>query len=530
MDINANVANGDMISGDKHFRVTVVADDPVTQVEFYVGAELRDTDTSTPYEFNLDTLAEGDGDLKVTFAAYTTTGASAKKVFTLKIDNGLSKGADFHVQKAKVAVEASNWDDAITEGRIALKITPNLNSARIIMARAYLGKDVLDKAQKFAEDVLADAPNDPEATELLGGIKLQQAFTTVNRGGDRAETIDTIRDALKAAVEGRALTLQKRLDAIGQPTDANRMKYVDTALAAGRYSLAITALQGTYDKDSTNNAVANRLAYAQMRGGRWSDALNTLLRTKKYGTPDAYGSALLAVVYSLGNQQDMSQQALQDALLDDASDLGVQTAQAYLALRRNNTTVLSKLASSLGNVAGFRPEVNYYLSAVLASQGQFDEGRTYFERAVLAEPASEDVYIDEGNRDLLFAQRAGLVDKDKQLEYQTAEVMYETALLARPDSPQALTGMCVMYTMKGDKENAVKYGRSAVAAGPNYAAATYALSGALNLAGQITEANWVKNKLGALDPKLEGTAIPKPSEALGYFMQFGRNPVLSLPQ
>ena len=34
-------------------------------VEFYVGNDLRESDTSTPYEFKLDTLTEPDGDLKV---------------------------------------------------------------------------------------------------------------------------------------------------------------------------------------------------------------------------------------------------------------------------------------------------------------------------------------------------------------------------------------------------------------------------------------------------------------------------------
>src|SRR6478752_5983037 len=63
--ITVNVKNGDVISGEKHFVVKVQAKNPVTQVEFYVGSELRDTDASTPYEFTLDTLSEPDGALKL---------------------------------------------------------------------------------------------------------------------------------------------------------------------------------------------------------------------------------------------------------------------------------------------------------------------------------------------------------------------------------------------------------------------------------------------------------------------------------
>src|SRR5436309_960972 len=85
LDISVNVKPQESISGIRQFHIAVTSDDPVTQVEFYVGSELRDSDSSVPYEFKLDTIEEKDGDLQLTFAVYTTKGDSSKKVIKVKI-------------------------------------------------------------------------------------------------------------------------------------------------------------------------------------------------------------------------------------------------------------------------------------------------------------------------------------------------------------------------------------------------------------------------------------------------------------
>jgi len=120
----------------------------ITQVEFYVGSDLRDADTSTPYEFKLDTLEVEDGELKVTFAAYTSDGKSTKKALSLTVDNGVSKGAEFHVQQGEEFLRNSKWDDAINAGRVALKAKKGFNPARMVLARAYMGKNVFRSRPK----------------------------------------------------------------------------------------------------------------------------------------------------------------------------------------------------------------------------------------------------------------------------------------------------------------------------------------------------------------------------------------------
>ena len=99
--VNPDINSGDVISRERTIKVRVQSDSLVTQVEFYVGDELRDSATSTPYTFKLDPLNEKDGDLKLTFTAYTTKGDKASKVVHVNIDTGLSKGAPANTARAE---------------------------------------------------------------------------------------------------------------------------------------------------------------------------------------------------------------------------------------------------------------------------------------------------------------------------------------------------------------------------------------------------------------------------------------------
>lgn len=530
-EIAVNANDGDVLSGEKTFRVTVKSESPVVQVEFYVGDSLRENDTSTPYEFKVDTLGFDDGDLKVSFVAHTQEGNPTRKALALRVDNGLAKGADFHVEKAREALAVSHWDEAIFAARVALKITSGYEPARLAMARAYMGKGVLDSAQRYAEDVLADKPDTIEALEMLSVISLQQAFNTYNRGGDRDQTITTIQNALKAAVTNRRKSLEASLEKMLPVTDANRLAYADLAIEASRYSAAINELQPTLRKDNTANAIANRVAYAQLRAGRFTDARGTLAEVVKFGDLDAYGYALMAVVESHLGSPSGSDDMMREAILSDAEDLGVRTAQAYIALRRNNAGVLSRLASDLAADQGGRSIVNTYLCALSFKLNRYDDSRKYFERAVLAEPTNYDAYIERANNAMAMSQSATLSDTDKGHELRMARVLFETALLCKEDSFEALTGLALAAMRQGKTEEGLRFARAATAAGPEYAAGWFTLAAAQAANNEATEAALSTRKAGALDkPNLEGRQVPSPDMAWRYYMQMGRTPLLAAPK
>jgi|GEM_PF-503227 len=598
VQVNVNAKSGEAITGERTFRVTVLAKNPVTSVEFYAGSELRDKDTSTPYEFTVDSLAETEGNLKLRFKAFTTEGESGEAAITVKVDNGIAKGLDFHLQKGNDALAESKWDQAVTAGRIAIKIDPKSVPARLVTARGYLGKNAYDKAQKYAEDAVEADPSNAAARDLLASVKLRTAFAVVTRGsGDRAESLASIREAYKGAIQNRRASVDAALEKMGAPTDENRIAYADAAIRAFRYSAAISALQSAFEKDNRSVPVGNRLAYAQLRTGRLNDALATLQQLKKFGQPDAYSYALMAVLYAELGDAARSDEAIKEAVLQEADNAAVLSAQAHIALKyvrskaADRTTFLLNYDNLSGNDAaardearktlksvvdqlqreqGQRPEVSYYLSALNNKMDEFGPAQSAFERAVLAEPLTVDAYIEQGHRSLGLVYRGNPTKEEVQQRLDVARLNFESALEARPDSAEALTGLTLAAVAGGKLDDAIKWGTAAVRANPNYAAGHVALGTAYTLAatGKRSEADRARkastaggntnsdrqaNELKArqleaeastyarqgreagdlaakLDPRAQGLELTRPNAAWRYAVAGGRTPVIPAPK
>lgn len=560
-------AEGATVAGEVKFTVKVVANNPVNNVEFYVGDDIRDTDGSTPYEFKVDTLSEKDGPLKVSFIAYTAEGEQGKKSLTVSVDNGTSKGVEWNVEQGNEMLALSKWDDAIRFGRVALKIDSNHKGAKLMMARAYRGKGVLDQAQKFAEDALTIDANYLEAADLLSVINLERAFATFNRGGDRNETLGIIRVALKQAVESRRKVLDSMLDRMGSPTDANRMAYADLAIRAGRYSAAISALSGSIRKDPANSALANRLAYAQIRAGRLADAQATLNENARANATDAFGYALTAILATYRGDDAAADAAMREAILSEPDNVGVQTAQAYIALKKGRMSVLGSLAANLAKNEGQRSEVHYYLATLYNATQRYVEGRKAFERAVLAEPTNYDMYVQRGNEALAIVALGSVDDAERKYQVQVARTFYDTALIAKPESAEALSAIALTDILIGNNAEAASFARAAVQASPGYAPAHFtkamvdsvmeadlkaraerirnSATGGIPTAEQRAEIARLTNEANAygksaadamnlamkLDAaNLSGRKIPTSMEVFSYFMRHFRMPLLSVPK
>ena len=375
LQLDVNAKDGVVVTGERVFRVTVQSKAPVTQVEFYVNDELRETDTSTPYEFKVDSLSESEGSMKVKFSAYNTEGQSASRVLNVRIDNLSGMSPDEHIAKGRDLLTVSKWDEAILRGRIANKAKPNYAPALILLGRGYLGKGVLDSAQKFAEDAVAADPNSIEAAELLAYVNLQKAFNTFNRGGDRKETLGVIRTALKTAVETRTRLLAQAFEKMGPQTDSGMLAWSDAAMKAGRFQTAVNVLQPAFTKDNRRNDVGNRLAYAYLRMGRIADAYSTLDATKKYGTLDAYGYALLAITEAERGNAAASDDA--SWTRERAGDLaqtvqeGASTASPWVRATADGVSArLLQLSAEAKEIAGRQSEHVAFLAIRLNAQAK----------------------------------------------------------------------------------------------------------------------------------------------------------------
>lgn len=534
--LTANVKDGDTISGEFTFKLGVQTDSLVTSVEFYVGTDLRDTDESMPYEFKVDTLKETQGTFEVTFAAYTKSGESAKKKLTLKVDNGLDKGIGAALDKGNDAATNGKWDDALFAARVALKIDPNDNRARLLMARANLGKGVLDIAERFAEDAVNAEPSNIAALDLYSAVNLRKAFNAYARGVDKTEAIASVGTALAKAAEYRRKALDLAVDNFGEVTDANRLAYCDVLFKAGRYGRVVSELDGMFKKDFKNNDVANRLLYAQIRGGRFTQAMQTLESMRKFGAMDGFGFAQKACLMAYFGNTREALDAEKEAILNDPMGLGVKTAQAYLALRRNDTKTATNIMTALGNSEGHAPVVNYGISALAFLVADYDQSRDRFQTAMLAEPASYDMLVERANQSIWFSLRTDIENDANyaQRQRQLAKTFLEAALAARPESFEALTGLCCVAMLDGRKADSLNLGRAATSAGPDYAAAHWAYSAALYNAGgddkSKTLAKAEAQKGAALDVNgLEGKPYPTPRSAWDYFYGRGRVPWLLGP-
>lgn len=564
IDINVrDVKDGDVISAEKTFRVTVASDNPVTQVEFYVGDSLRDSDSSTPYEFKIDPLNEKEGAFAVGFVAYTNEGEKARKDLKLTIDTGVSKGADFHVQAGNDAFIDGKLDAAILSGRVALKAKSDHNPARILLARAYLAKGVMDKAEQFAQDALAADPNFNEGRELLAAINLRKALST--RNANRDEAMKQIATAMKQAADYRRQNLDRMYDAVGDVNDGNRMTAADTFLRTHRYDATVKALSPAFYKDPTQSAMGNRVAYAQLRMSRLNDAMESLRLMEKANSLDAYGYALLSVVHAMTGNDTESDKAMSEAVGNDPESLGVRTAQVFVALRRGRTGTFGNLASNLAKEEGQRTEVNYYLAILLHQLRSFTDSDDRFAMALLTEPANSDMYVERGNQALYPVVAGRITDRDGiRYQYEAATAYYEAGLAAWPDSPQALAAIALMKVQQGKPSEAVTFAEATVRAGSHYPAGHYCAAMVYYSMGVETanraaairrdtknpdaetraklaeldglvvdftkRANTAKSRAEELDSKnLAGRSIPRLIDVYEYFIRYGRVPLLTRP-
>ena len=521
------VKNGDSLTGEVQFRAIVQTDHPIQAVEFYVGDDLRESDGSTPYEFKLDTLSEEDGNIKLRFKGFTTEGQNVEKVLNLVVDNGVSKGAEFHVNKGNDLIASGKYDDAITEGRIAQKADKASLGARILLARANYAKGAFDKAQKFAEDALELDKNNRAAKEVIISLKVQQAFNAVSRTTeDRREIIESIKKGLGDAIKFRTALLDE--DVESKSANKNSVEYLDAAIRARRYPLVIETLEPQLKGQFKNNDLNDRLAFAYLMTNQIEKADVLVKNVKKFGEYSGYGFALAAIVATENGNDAMSDDMVKEALLNSPDSLGLKTAQAFIALKRDRPKALADAAGSLLKDGDTKSETFYFAAALSNRLKDIERGRRYFEKALMADAADHDMYIEQGNEAIALSLMTGVSAKDKDFQLEYAHAMYDLALQCRDNSSQALAGVAIANLFQKNAKDALNYAEAATKAGPMYSAAWYAYAAALSYAHK--DARQALATAEKLDERnLRGRAMPDASIVFKYFNTTGRTPVISVP-
>lgn len=539
LTMTTNVQEGQSISGNFQFELRVTSNVLISNVEFYVGDDLRQTDDSTPYGFGIDTISEEEGPIVVTFAAYNTNGESVKKTYNLKIDNQVGKGVDFHVDQSNDFTRDGKYKEAIDAARIALKVDSTNNKARMAMARANYASGVFDLAQKFSEDVLTSDATNAEAKSLLAAINLRRAFFA--GGSTPAARNLSVANALKAAAEGAASVLNIAAEAT--PLQANA-KSIDTHLSARRYSAVASLLRPTWEKNIDEPILTNRFLYALVMGGRLEEATKVLSTVTRYGSPDAYTYSMQAIVNQLKGNTTASEAAEKEVILEDPSGINTKYTQLYLALNRGTFNAMPGYIADLERTNPNTVGVNFYRSAVAFLSGNFNNAPEPAQNALLADPANVSVLVERGHQlvQTIFANQ--LTGDDLKNQMGLAQAYYNAALASHPESIEALNALAISYIILGDDKNAISFARAAVGAAPEFAGSHYVLAGALRLA-QVealkdvatrpqatiyrTQTEEAMQTAALLDPRLKGRFAPGGEQSWIYMYRNGRLPFMPLP-
>lgn len=548
--VTVNLQPNEVISGVREIRVTVgEVKGLVQQVEFYLNGDLRETVSGYPYAFKLNTLDLDDGDSKLDFEVQTTLGEKGKASVSVHIDNGVDKGVEFHVKHGLELLSDSKFGEAEIAGRIAMKAARkkqdagtdfdekrDMNPARVVLARAYLGLSRYDRAQKFAEDALAADPNNVSLMSLVSGVNLKRALRMVDRDGNPDAARERVKTALISAIERQRNILQDRLDKMGEPTLDNAIAYADLAFRAGRFSQAVKALIPPVRKNPERADLGNRLAYAQMKAERFEDARGTLRALQRQGHINAYTYALLAVLQNMAGEKDATDDSLKEAILNGGDDLGVQLAQAYMALQAGKTDVFGQVLDKIRHENADSPELSIYMSDYMNRTGRPDLARAYFEDAVLQNPLLTEAFLHEARTSLIMSLSAKQPKDQQTFQRKTAQMYYEVALATRNESAEALVGLAFCKQLGGDDLEAIKLSDAARRASPGYAAAFYTSAALyrattkLETTPKIEESEKAMAVASRLDrANLDGKDIPKLQDALRYYVRFGAGPIMTAP-
>src|SRR5690606_23154780 len=138
-------------------------------------------------------------------------------------------------------------------------------------------------------------------------------------------------------------------------------------------------------------------------------------------------------------------------------------SQAYLALARRNYSVFDGIVEDLERRGGVSSMTGYYSTIRAYLTRNYDLAKQNFETAVLADPANYDLFIERGNETLDAVNALGLTGSESTARRRIAKAYFQAALNARPESFEALTGMSVVCSILGEKDEAISFGRGATA-------------------------------------------------------------------
>ncbi len=305
--IKAEPMDGEKVADIAKITAKIDSKDGVDKVEFRIDDELRYTDTSVPYSYDWDTIADKEGKHTITITAFDSNGATKRFTLNLEVDNDLGLGADALASKAKDALAEKKYDSALLFGRRALKAEPgNIVGSRAI-ARIYGMRRDWGKAIGTLDKAMGLDTNAPALSELAA-YRVQRALEPDNAASFFGE--------LSAANELRHKAADLAVIDVKKASAGNSEVIGDALLAAGRLREAIAEYGKAAMKMDAPLSATNRLALAYALSDQPQEALGLLRPLQRNKKDDAASRAIIGLAYLRLMQFGEARQAVQADIAD----------------------------------------------------------------------------------------------------------------------------------------------------------------------------------------------------------------------
>jgi tetratricopeptide (TPR) repeat protein len=445
--IKADLEDDAKISDIAKITAKITSTEPIDKVEFRVDDELRYTDTSTPYSFDWDTIADKEGKHELSITAFDSNGSTKRTTVNLEVDNELGLGADVLATKAKEALAEKKYDAAILYGRRALKAEPgNIVGSRAIASvygmRRDWGKAIatLDKAMGLDSSAAGMSE--------LASYRVQRALEPDNAANFFAE--------LSSANELRRKSADLAIADIKKSSAGNSEAIGDALLQAGRVREAIAEYSKIATKADAPLSASNRLALAYCLADQPQEAMGILRPLQRSKKDDAASRAIMGLAHLRMTQFAEARQAVQADLADQRPASLIIAAFADNALgKAKEAAAFAKDAVALAPTAS---EAHYALA--LAAPNLKDQERE-INRTIGLNHFQSGPYLDYASR-LTISKRTDRYDQALNLtdlvlknepDNFNAKLMQAQLYLALKRMPDAETALSQLGRMRGATSN-----------------------------------------------------------------------------
>ena len=511
--LSTELKDGDKISDIAKVIVKVESEEGVDKVEFRVDDMLRVSDTSTPYVYEWDTLADMEGEHTVTITGYDSNGVSKRITLKLVIDNELASGAQALGEKAMEALDQKDEAAALRFARRSQKVEKGALLSSRVVAKVYARQSEWDRAINALDKALG-LNESAVAMKELASYRIQRAFRPENSNfiADFTAVTELRR---KAGDKEIADVRAKNVSADGKQTLAQITAIGDALVTNGKYNEAVSeySLAG----EESGNAILARRALASVLQDKPEEAESLLRPILRAKTDDAavravYGLSLLRKHRFADARATVSKDLVDQypaALIVAAfADAGLGKRVQALAQAKDVITLYPNTAEA------------YYVNA-LATPDLRDSDKALGKTLALA-PFQPGPLNN-------FAARLSVSKRTER--YNEALSISDLVLKYYPDNYFAgLIQTMVYLQTKKNKEADASFGKL-LKTDKESPEILMALSAYYDARDNSQEAGRYLEKVRKMEPKMERQAPPKPTEYLDlmnrkYF--FRSEPFLSL--